>query len=133
MAEKLKGNKGSKVARKKKGDEEAPTKGHNLVELGKQIAGFFEGMDKLNNQQEESNGSFNLRKADVKEKTANLTGHSKKHLTKIYKKHRDTLKEEQARAESEPQENDDLDALMAAAESVKDTPLWRAAIERAGG
>lgn len=130
MAEKGEGKTGRKRVKKAKA-EGGP--GHNLSELRESLEDFLKRMDQIKDDQETANGEFMVDIQNLKEEIANKTGHTRAHLQKVYTKHRRALKEEQERAEMEASELDALDTLMAAIEGLKDTPLGRAAVERAKG
>ena len=102
----------------------------NLTAMRKELADFFELMDKKKDDQEKLNGEFSQDFKDLKERFANKTGKSQRLLAKLYAVHRTALKMEKWRKEAEKAEVDNFDELMAASEGIKDTPLWRSARER---
>lgn len=125
------GGKTARKAAKANGGEAGP--GHNTAELKEALADYLKRMDALKDDQEKVNGEFAVDLGNLKEEIANRTGHTRKHLTMVYAKHRRLLKEELARKEMEPADVDALDLLMSTCEGMKGTPLFRAAAERAGG
>lgn len=148
MAESLPDTGGGKTARKAKkaakkkaavkepkakkakanGQDTAPAEqGHNLPSPGEQathLAAFLAAMDEIKDEQEKLNGEFMADITGVKERYANLTGHSRKVLTKAYTKHRRAMKEELDRLEMESSERDQLDEVMSLVEAL---PLFGAA------
>jgi hypothetical protein len=115
--------KAAKNKNKDEGGEPTPPP-PNAAELASNMAGFLKSMDALKDDQEKANGEFMADLTATKERYANLTGYSRKHLSKVYNKHRRELKEELDRREMDAGERDQLDALMAA---CVDLPLFGAA------
>lgn len=136
MAEKIKAPEGDggKTGRKaKKADNAAAGgAGHNTAELKAAMEDYLKRRDALTDDREKMNGEFAVDIGNLTEKTCNKVGKSKRALNKVYRKHRLALKDELERKEMEQSEKDEIDELMAACEGLKDTPLFRAALAKAG-
>lgn len=120
------GRKAKKTAKDKKAkaNGKAPGPGHNSADMVTNLGKYLGEMDKLKDDQEKMNGEFAVDIGNVKEKFANLTGHTRKHLTKVYTKHRRELKEEKARLDMEAKDRAIYDELEEACRSL---PLFGAA------
>lgn len=133
MAEQISDETGGKSGRKAKKDAKAkktktngktPGPGHNSTDMRENLTKYLSAMDTLKDDQEKVNGEFAVDIGNVKEKFANLTGHTRKHLTKIYTKHRREMKEEQQRLDMEAKDRDVYDELEQACRAL---PLFGAA------
>lgn len=120
---------GGKTGRKDKKEARVLTP-TNLSKLRVEMANFLEELDAKKDDQEKMNGEFRTDIAQIKERAANKTGHSKATLNMVYDFHRKALKHEKWRKEAEKADIDAFDEVMAASEGIKDTPLFRAAREK---
>ncbi len=128
MAEKPKTKKATKPRTKK--DKAVPGIGHNYRVDRRVAKEFFDKLDKLHGQKDESNAGY---MADINvqyEKASNALGIPEKLVKKVYKQHRIALRAQEEYAELEAEEKDMYDSLMLAHEFFKSSPLGKAAVER---
>lgn len=131
-----KGNGKGMAARKpraaKKTDEngEAARIGHNFKVNRRELKEAVDEICLLFDDMESARGEAMAGIKDAYGHFADQLGCTKKNLRKAVKKVRDAKKEQEAYAEMEPAEKNELDGLILALGSYADSPLGRAAQER---
>jgi hypothetical protein len=113
------------------GEEDIAEAGHNVVKVNRrELKAVVELIDGLYETMESHRGADMERIKTAYDKHADALGIRKKNLRKAVKKHRDAKKEQAAYKEMEPNERDELDALILALGSYASSPLGKAAVER---
>lgn len=117
-------------APKAEANPEKAQMGHNVLNSSAWRA-LVERLDAIHKSKETANGEYGSQIRDLYEESANSLGKNRKAIKMAYKAHRAAMKAEQAYAEMEASEQEDLDNLIASLTGYTDTPLGRAAIEAA--